>query len=261
MARTRSQTRPARRNKRLPKLPAAEPGWADYASGARSAIFSDAFVEGLAKRFKIEAGRIPGLHKALEAWADIYRVYKWAEDDWPRTGNIKAELRLLRSRIDDLRETLLNLHPATEAKFWLPEHSVEFPPFSEEQVFISPYGHTMLRIPTGPSDAVLFHIDRSRHFESLTILLNYADAALSRMRNDQGGRARSEALRMWVVNVKNYWEGFLGRKFTVKKDGAAFCIEAFKPVDPSVSEARLVTAMRQVVEGRSKSSSARTPSK
>lgn len=253
------------RKKRLPKLPASPaPDWFDFRSGARPEIFSIEFVQGLARKFKIDTAKIPELKLALEGWADVYRVHKTESDDRPRPGQIKAELELIKSRIDALRSTLENLHPETEQWFWRPEAQIKAPLSSDEQVTKSPYGHTIFKIPTGPDQWVTFHIDQARHFESLTILGNYADAAieqLSRFRPDRGGRIRSEALRMWVENVRAYWEKVLKRRFTAKKQGAAFCIAAFKPINPTFPESLITTAIRFVLEKPRKPKDAGTASK
>jgi|SRR5579872_2409058 len=256
------------RKKRPPIPPIApEPGWTDYRSGARPEIFANEFVEALVRKFKIERTRIPELKKFLEDWADVFRVHKWGADDRPRANAIKTELELVRTRIDDLRATLERLHPDTERRFWAPETFIEFPPFSDAEFATSEYGHGMFKIKTGPDSWVTFRIEQRHHFESLTILRNYADAAIARLRKDRGGRIRSEALRMWAVNVINYWEKILNRPFALKcyrgqpiTDAALFCVEAFMPIDPTVPTARLVTAMRHAMKTRAKRTVATTPS-
>jgi len=258
------------RKKRPPIPPITpEPGWTDYRSGARPEIFSNGFVEALVRKFKIERARIPELKKALEDWADVFRVHKWGADDRPRRSALSAELAEVRSRIDALRSALETMHPDSEWRFWRPESQIEFPLDSNEKVATSTYGHTMFKVQTclEPPSWALFHINRVRHFESLTILRNYADEAIARLGKDEGGRIRSEGLRMWAVNVINYWEKFLKRPFALKcyrgqptTDPALFCVEAFKPIDPTVPTARLVTAMRHAMKTRAKRTVATTPS-
>ncbi len=224
-----------RRNKRLPKLPSSPaPNWSDYRSGARPELYSTEFVKNLARTFKIDPARVPELKNALEEWADVFRFHKAGSDEWPRSGNIQSELELIKSRIDALKSTLENLHPETERRFWQPEAGIKPSPGSSEQISTSPYEHTIFNIQTSPTQWTAFYIDRIRHFESLSILRNFADAAIAQLPEDLGGRIRSEALRMWVENVRAYWKNVLKRQLTAKKQGAAFCIAAFKPIDPTL---------------------------
>jgi len=68
-------------------------------------------------------------------------------------------------------------------------------------------------------------------------------------------------LRMWVENVRSYWKNVLKRQFTAKKQSAAFCIAAFRPIDPTFPASRITTAIRHVLEKPRKPKNAETTSK
>jgi hypothetical protein len=253
------------RKKRLSRLPVSPaPDWSDFRSGARPAIYSTEFVQELARTFKIDLARIPELKTALEDWADVYWFHKAGFEESVRSGKIKAELEFIKSRINALKSTLENLHPEIEHRFWQPESEIIKPsPDSGEQIIksTSPYGHTIFKIQLSPKQGMVFYINKAHHFESLTILQNYADAAIAKLPEDRGGRIRSEALRMWVENVRSYWKNVLKRQFTAKKQSAAFCIAAFRPIDPTFPASRITTAIRHVLEKPRKPKNAETTSK
>lgn len=222
-------------------------------------LFSDEFVLDLAKRYRIDEQQAPELKRALHRWATIYQDHRAEADNRPRPRYMKTELRRLLRSIDDLRSALEHLHPKTEDRFWLPEKWIDPPRGSTEAVTTSPFGHTIFQVPTGPNERLQFWITKARHFESLTILRRYCERAIAALPKDVGGQVRNEALRIWAVNIINYWETALGRNFTIKcykgipiTKGAAFCVDAFKPIDPSVPVAKLVTAMRHATKTRPK---------
>jgi len=233
--------------KRLPKPPEASNAiWDDYAAGRRPAFFTEDRVAQLAKKYLIEPERVPQLTRLLESWADVYRVYK-SDEELMRPGKIKAQLALVRAQAERLRETLENLAPQVADRFWVEDPHIGAP-FTEEGVTFSPFGHRIHRIQVGPGRWAEIHIDREGHFDSLTVLMNYAESAMRRLPPDEGGRRRSYALVMWVHNVRAYWENDLGRSFTLKQ-GAGFCIEAFKAIDARPETARrLNSAIRHVLK-------------
>lgn len=230
------------RKKRLSKPIPSMPGWADYRSGKRTAIYTDAFVEALARDFRIGPERVPELKRLLEDWADVYRRHKYEYDDRRHiTAGIKAELEEVKRRVEALKAALENVHPETAWRFWAPESGpgVEFPSFTRKKIFVGPHGHTITKIRTGRKRYVIVRIEETDHFEVLTILRNYAETAIARLPHDKGGQFSSQALRMWLINVRAYFETDLSRPFTHKKEGAAFCVKAFKPIDSSIAESRL----------------------
>jgi len=224
----------------------------------RAELYPTAFVESLAAQFKINPERVVELKRLLEGWADVFRRYKFDVDDRRHlTSTVRSELRRIKQRVDALRSALDNLHPETDWRLWAPEgeHAVELmptsrtqsAPYPKDEVELGPYGHTLTRVWTCDGHSFLMRIEQSDHYESLTILRNYAATAIARLPSDKGGRFRREALRMWLVNVRSYWTDVLGRRFSYKKESARFCIEAFKLIDPSFPESRLIMAIRNVL--------------
>jgi len=250
-----------RRKKDLPPRRPPRDGFREFPR-REAKVFSDSFVQKLARSYKIEDQRVPELKRALEGWADVYFDYK-EEDERPRAGKIKAEIEDLRTRIDELRLALERLTDDAEQLFWWPEGLVRPDPFSDANLHTSDYGHMIRLIPHAEGGKAIIRIEKHHHFESLLILRNYCEAAIRRLyeREDRGGRKRSEALRMWAVNTINYWESpdCLNRRFALKcykgepiTQGALFTIEAFQPIDPTISVARHVTAMRHAMKTRRK---------
>lgn len=228
-------------------------------------VFTDKFVTDLARQYEIASSEIPQLKTNLEGWADVYLEHKHF-DDRPRPGEIVSEIRNLGDRLDAFREALENLSDDAAQIFWIPDGFVGHMPFGDENFYTSEFGHSILLIPHEKGGKAIIRIERDDHFESLAILRNYCDAAIKRLlsRDDRGGRKRSEGLRMWAVNVIGYWErkeGGLDRKFTLtcipgtsepKSPGARFCVDAFRPLDPAITPAQHVTAIRHALKTRVK---------
>lgn len=225
------------------------------------------FVEELSARYNIDdPDLVRDLHEFLEGAADIYRTYTHNFDNAPRPGQMKAAYDEIDQLLEKLTDRLENLDDRSAWFFWEPESrieaSVKDPILAEDRQPIigeSPWGHRILHYPVNEGGWITSYLKRDQHFESVRILRNYCSYARKRVGKDARGPSPSEGLRMWIVNVANYWDKGLGRQFTLDyekgqpiSEAARFCIDTIRIVDPEVLPSAVFGAMKKEIAARRK---------
>ncbi|MBF0169456.1 MAG: hypothetical protein HQL45_17770 [Alphaproteobacteria bacterium] len=163
----------------------------------------------------------------LNGAANVYAIYKINYDDAPGRTHIRAALDEIHCHARALEAALSNLDDWSTQALWFNRSSAK--------------------------DAVELSEIEGFH-QSVEILKERSAEALSRLEKDKGGPRSSEAMRMWVINLRNLWVDVLKRPFTVdhhKGEGITpafeFCWQAMKIYAPSVNKSALITAMRKVI--------------
>jgi hypothetical protein len=216
-------------------------------------VYSARDIEQLAKTFKIDSAQHAILKDGLESAGNIYRTYKINHDDIPGSAEVKAALDEIETLATKLKDRLKNLDDVTAWRFWRPEIEVS-DLVSHSEVIRTSYGHSIERITISEGDRLVIRLEPEHLLESLEIITNYAKSAHNAVPIDKGGRPESEALRIWMINIRNLWTDHLGRRFTRAIDqgiptseAANFCIVAFRNIEPKAPPSRVTNAMRKVI--------------
>ena len=237
--------------------------------------YSDDDIQNLATICGItEPDQIADMRVRLEGAANIYRIWKNNHDDAPRYSDMKAAAGEIGDLVSQLKDRLTKLDDRTAAVFWRPEMEIfnlafNGPDPTTEAVVESPYGHKIHKLPDGNGGGYICHLGMEEYFEALTILENYSCTAIEAIPTDRGAARKSEALRMWAINLERFWTIGLGRKFTVYRDKGEplsqalhFCCEAFRVIEPSAPQSRVISAMEALTrKRRQKETPKNTPSK
>ncbi len=175
-------------------------------------------------------------------------------DDAPRPTHKLAAIDEITKLVAALRDRLSKLDDFTADQLWRPDAEVSRLLDSTDATE-SRYGHTIYRQRIDEKHEITFALQEPHIHEALTVLEGYCEEAHEMIRKDEGGRTSGEALRMWLINIRNMWVDVLDRPFTrdyhngsLISTAGRFCVDALRAVDPTVSEPQLSWAMRKVIE-------------
>jgi hypothetical protein len=230
-----------------------------------SRTYTDDDIRNLADEYGFEdPEEIDLLQRVLDAAAINYRHFKTNENEAPRPSEMRPAVIDIKGLVDQLLSRLEDLDESTSQIFWQPETDIEnlinhvgFP--KETTTLESPYGHKIALIPDGEDALHYSYLEQDDHFESLSILKRYCEAALEAIPNDPGAARSSEALCRWAANIQFYWVNHFGRNFTLdslkgqpQSDAARFCCDAFKVIDPKVPPSKVQGSMKKVIARKKK---------
>lgn len=236
-------------------------------------IYSDEEIELLAREFDIvDEQSIKEMRVRLEGAANIYRIHRNNHDIAPRPGEMRAAVQEIDDLVSKLRDRLEQMDGLTWQYFWhfekqLFNYNLQSLETDDYETVESKHGHIIHMAP-GKDEGSYYvnYIGRDEHFQSLSILKSYCETTLENIPEDKGARRKSEGLRLWSINVMNTWTECLGREFTITRhkgepisDAARFSCLAFKTVDPTIPNSRVMTALEYVNRDRNRKRAPRNP--
>lgn len=217
-------------------------------------VYSGSQIRSLAKLAKLtRKADIGEMRSRLEGAASVYRIYQNNHDALPGAGEVKAAIRGVGNLAAQLKDYLDKLDDRSWLFFWHPEGEVDAAATAGETS--SRFGHTIAQMQIAEGDRIVGRLREGDIHEALTILKNYSTDALRRVPADRTGPRSGESLRIWAINIRNFWVECLGKDFTLDYQGveplseaARFTVAAFKPIDAKVPNTRIFHAMRQVIK-------------
>lgn len=224
--------------------------------------YDEAAVKRLAEEFGLAAEKgLEELSERLEGAALVYRVYHSNEDDGPTTAEVKAALANVRKHAAKLEEALKEIDPRSAWHLWRFDSEVEAQASRLDAIGTASettrFGHSITRMQIDAETTVIDRLEPKKLVEAVSVLRNYAAEAISALPESEAGRKSSEALRMWIANADGVWRDFTDKPFTLKRhkgqpatDAAAFCVQAFAPVDPNVPASAVMNEMEKRIKKR-----------
>lgn len=213
------------------------------------------FISELANEFAISnRADLATLTKVLHLAAWVYLDQKSDESDEPKLRNLTMELAQIERRANKLANTLNYLSEPVTELLWAPLRHVPIEYFMDLEVSHY-FGYPVARHRIGSNAKSIIFPNEHQITKAIWLISNLANHALRRTKPDKGGRPKSEALRMWVINMQRFWEKQLGRRFTYNqhkptpiRSAFLFCQKALRPIDNSISAALLGTTIRTVIK-------------
>ncbi|MEP3040718.1 MAG: hypothetical protein ABJO97_18775 [Roseibium sp.] len=173
--------------------------------------FDDAKVAELQKEFG--ASDAVDAHILRTRLNDSAAVYEWhkANAEKPNRNEVRKQIRKFQKALLRLKQCYAAMGEESLSFFWKADF-LAFPP-SFDPSWKSSFGHTMEVIGDKPHEVGMV-LQRPHHEQSLIILENYADHALSLLKPIPGGRPKNQAIDNLIGNLANIWEEFFQQKFT-----------------------------------------------
>jgi len=209
-----------------------------------AAVYTEEVVQRLADQHKIkDPGQREELRKHLHCSGAVYLQGVSDSVEFTRWDEAKNQFSQIVSGAAKLLKLISNLDEEAAKLFWYDENSLRDLHFMET----GPLGHSVRHIHLHDGWTAKIHLRQPDHLESLAIIGTYARRAGDRVPKQPSGRPSNFAVRNWTENMRLFWTECLRRKFTFtphKSPFFRFCIDAMKPLNPSVSEGNIATAMR-----------------
>lgn len=223
---------------------------------AAERIYTADFVSRLTEEFDIlGSADIETLKRGLCYSAAVYQIQKQEENSELNAPDVdvKAELEKIQKRANALKQALDSMSAVTRDLYWTP---LQYRPF---EFYLAPhppdfFGYPIYWRTLGEGKVFIEWPDEPRVTGGISFVANLARQAISRTQPDKGGRPKSEALRIWVINMQSLWEKGLGRPFSYSQHQGApvstayrFCWQVLQPLDSTITVALLGTTMRAVI--------------
>ena len=202
--------------------------------------YTPEIISALASKFQIkDRVQIAALQEFLIFAAWQYHNLKNEATKKPTLRSLRAEIREIQKVAIALNTKLESLSKSADELFWAPQRRILSDVYFMNDP-VSPFGHQIIRHQPNPNDPSKVSIQILQEWqirEAVGIVSNLAQHALD-IKFKVEGRPSDEALRMWVVNIQQFWEKVLERPFTYdghKGEGVTpafdFCREALNPLD------------------------------
>ncbi|MBI1220497.1 MAG: hypothetical protein GC186_18355 [Rhodobacteraceae bacterium] len=211
----------------------------------------------LCEQFEIPADVRDELLRRLEGGAAVWRRYHSRDEPQPPAHHVRQELATLakhaakfiasyRDLSDEARHALSRMHEHHMTRGVPDALTAASPPY--------PY----LRAPSEDPETGVLTVDLGEIAGLIEGLQIVARDAADKVSGGRVGKRRSEALRMWMVNIELIWEEVLKRPFTRDAtsrgepitEAARFCVEAYKPLDPALPASRVLNEMKLCIKRR-----------
>lgn len=207
----------------------------------------------------LRAGAIPDtvspgeLKARLVEYGTLYRVQKRNFDQAARNAEGGEHKFEAIAKTSELLETQIQTLSDTELEdLWLPLVYTGFVPLGTSPGgYPTPDGLTIWVRAVGDNGFQVDHLTPPEILESLHVLGRFARRALTAGSQKPGCRPRDFPFANWVQNAVALWERTTGKtaSYGVHANepitpALAFCLSAFRQIDPHADIASIVTAMR-----------------
>jgi hypothetical protein len=187
-------------------------------------LYTDEFLGGLARSFDIKPEQIEPLRQFLNDAAQMYEATKPVQSKDEQLLTIRDGLRRVATAYNEFSNLLDSLSFLPRDRLWHPMWEKEF----------RPPGIVYFSKPLEREDFA----DENSFRETLDAFGKRIRTRLDDLRDFQhkGGHPKNLPLRVWVAQVRDFWEQVLRRKF-VYKEVFPFLTMAIHPLAPDVTNA------------------------
>lgn len=198
---------------------------------------------------------LDGFREQLEDFAAVYRWEAAKYQDLPRSSDLKRELGAVRKRLTNLVQALGTLSEDARAELHLGFHDKARTDAARFATGTFGADGPSLLLPYKEPDQALIvgFSDVERILGGMDQAL---DSVLEHLPNRAPGQTRDFGLRLWIGNIKNFWERTTDAPFTRDATeagepitpAAIFCVEAFKMIEPDYPNSRILRELKDCIK-------------